>query len=82
MFKPQIIESRLNGDINILFDKIGEENFNALNNLINKYFDEFEGISSIKIMENDDMRKKQYDYENKASSIIQQMCDYKKTSSK
>ena len=40
-YKETIIESRLAGDINIIIDKVGKNNFNDLNNLVNdfnKYF--------------------------------------------
>ena len=40
-YKDTIIESRLSGDINIIIDKVGKNNFNDLNNLVNdfnKYF--------------------------------------------
>jgi len=40
-----IISSRLNGDINILYEEIGKENFEELNALVNYFFEEFEGIN-------------------------------------
>ena len=36
-YKEDIIESRRQGDINIIIEKVGKDNFNALNNLINDY---------------------------------------------
>lgn len=40
-FKPIIIESRSHGNIQYIFDKLGRENFEALNNLVNKYYELF-----------------------------------------
>ena len=36
-YKEDIIESRRQGDINIIIEKVGKDNFNDLNNLINDY---------------------------------------------
>ena len=35
-YKQEIIESRITGNMQVLFDAIGEENFEALNNLVNE----------------------------------------------
>ena len=40
-FKSIIIESRSHGNIQYIFDKLGRENFEALNNLVNKYYELF-----------------------------------------
>jgi len=42
-YKKEIIESRKNGNIDILFDKIGQENFEMLNELIHVFYDNFKG---------------------------------------
>ena len=62
-FKPLIIESRKNHNLGILFNRIGEENFMALNDLIHEYLEYFVGfklyntIDAIKNgKENDDTR--------------------------
>ena len=36
-YKEEIIESRRQGNINIIIEKVGKDNFNDLNNLINDY---------------------------------------------
>ena len=41
LFKKDIIESRHNGNINIIYDKVGKENFDDLNNLINEFYSLF-----------------------------------------
>jgi len=40
-YKKEIIESRKNGDVSILFDTIGQENFEDLNQLFHEYLDNF-----------------------------------------
>lgn len=40
-FKPVIIESRSHGNIQYIYDKLGQENFEALNRLVNKYYEVF-----------------------------------------
>ena len=42
-YKEDIIESRRQGDINIIIEKVGKNNFNDLNNLINDYNNFFFG---------------------------------------
>jgi len=42
-YKKEIIESRKNGNIQIIYDAVGKENFNALNGLFDIYFKEFSG---------------------------------------
>jgi len=44
-YKNEIIASRIYGDKSIIFDKVGEENFNALNNLFYKFCECFQGYS-------------------------------------
>ena len=40
-YKKEIIESRHNGNINIIYDTIGKENFDKLNDLINIFYQSF-----------------------------------------
>lgn len=40
-FKDIIIKSRTNGNINYLFDAVGKDNFEALNNLVNEFNKKF-----------------------------------------
>lgn len=44
-YKKEIIESRRLGDLSILTDKVGLDNFNNLNNLLIKFNDYFPGLS-------------------------------------
>ena len=40
-FKPIIIQSRSGGNIQYIYDMLGKENFEELNNLVNKYYELF-----------------------------------------
>lgn len=40
-FKPIIIESRSHGNIQYIYNKLGQENFEALNRLVNRYYEVF-----------------------------------------
>lgn len=44
-FKDAIIRSRSNGNIEIIFDEVGKENFDALNELFHIYNDSFSSMS-------------------------------------
>lgn len=44
-YKPEIIQSRKNGDMSILFDLVGKENFDALNSLFHEFYESFSGFS-------------------------------------
>jgi hypothetical protein len=53
-FKEDIIESRKNNNMNSLFDKIGEDNFNEFNNMLRDYSVRFRGMKIYKLY--DDLR--------------------------
>ena len=40
-FRDTIIASRSNGNINYLYDNVGKDNFEALNNLVNECYEKF-----------------------------------------
>ena len=40
-YKKEIIESRHNGSIDIIYDRVGKDNFDALNELINNFYNIF-----------------------------------------
>ena len=44
-YKKEIIESRKQGNILIIYEAVGKDNFESLNNLINEYENAFPGIS-------------------------------------
>ena len=50
-YKAVIIESRLAGDINIIIDKVGRNNFNDLNNLVNDFNKYFSDSKPLKMFE-------------------------------
>ena len=50
-YKDVIIESRLAGDINIIIDKVGRNNFNDLNNLVNDFNKYFSDSKPLKMFE-------------------------------
>lgn len=55
-YKKKIIESRLTGNMQVLFDAIGEENFEALNNLVNEECQATDDFTKTTL--HDDIRKR------------------------
>lgn len=51
-FLPEIISSRINGDMQIIFDKVGKENFDNLNSIINTFSNKFPGMTYFNVMQN------------------------------
>ena len=51
-YKDTIIQSRLSGDISIIMDKVGKDNFNDLNNLVNDFNKYFSTSKPLKTFEN------------------------------
>ena len=41
VYKKEIIESRHNGNINIIYDTVGKDNFDSLNELVNSFYNMF-----------------------------------------
>ena len=64
-YKEDIIQSRLAGDINIIIDKVGDKNFNDLNNLVNDFNKYFIGSKPLK------------SFEEKKNIILEKMKEYK-----
>ena len=50
-YKDTIIESRLAGNINIIIDRVGKNNFNDLNNLVNDFNKYFSDSKPLKMFE-------------------------------
>ena len=46
-FRDSIIKSRSNGNIQIIYDEVGKENFDALNELFHIYFEHFGGMKKV-----------------------------------
>ena len=56
-YKKEIIESRLTGNMQVLFDAIGEENFEALNNLVNEDYQATDAFTKTTLHENIEKRR-------------------------
>ena len=50
-FKKEILESRKNGNIEIIWNKVGKENFDALNELFHEHFEHFGGFRYISLLQ-------------------------------
>lgn len=50
-FFPEIIKSRVTGNMQIIFDKVGKEKFDALNNVVKDFFVAFPNTSFITLYE-------------------------------
>ena len=57
IYKKEIIESRLTGNMQVLFDAIGEENFEALNNLVNEDYQATDAFTKTTLHENIEKRR-------------------------
>ncbi|MBR6689949.1 MAG: hypothetical protein IKL65_01290 [Bacilli bacterium] len=81
-YKKEIIESRKSGNIEILFDRVGKENFEALNNLFH-IFDEnlggleyYDLIESLNKDEDTELTRIFYDLIIKRDNILENMKNY------
>ncbi len=78
-FKDTIIKSRRNGNINIIFDEVGKENFEELNSLFDIYFKNFSGfkiynlLDDLKSNKDTELTKVYYDLVNKKNKIMDKM---------
>lgn len=85
-YKKEIIESRKNGDMTQLFEKVGKENFEALNELFHVFYKEFSGSNYYSLM-NDliekretENTKKYLEIARKRKEIFEAMETYSKNS--
>ena len=84
-YKKEIIESRKNGNIRLIYDTIGENNFNALNDLFNLYYKYFPNEISYELLEDlengiDNERTKiYYEIEKQKDIILINMKNYHKS---
>ena len=87
-YKKEIIESRKNGNIRLIYDTIGENNFNALNDLFNLYYKYFPNEISYELLEDlengiDNERTKiYYEIEKQKDIILTNMKNYQKSKHK
>lgn len=84
-FKPEIIASRKTGDLTPIFEKIGEENFEKINNLINSFNERFAGMkiyavySAMRNKKETQDLKDYYEYMSKRDEIYSQIKEYTNT---
>ncbi len=81
-FKKEILESRKNGNIEVIWNKVGKENFDALNELFHEHFEHFGGfrylalIEDIKNKKDTPKTRKFYDIVERKNKIMDQMRRY------
>lgn len=81
-YKKEIIESRKSGDLTILFNTIGKENFESLNKLFHEFYESFPGFSfydaiqSINKKEETEQTKKFYEIIDKRNKVLKSMEEY------
>ena len=81
-FKEKIIESRRNGNINIIFDEVGKENFDALNELFAIHNEHFGGMKiyglydSLKENKDDENTRVYYEICDKRDEILRRMREH------
>ena len=69
-YREEILASRKYGDMQIIFDKVGEENFNALNELFHEFNEYFSGMK-IYTYYNDREKQLDTDLTRKHDSLVQ-----------
>ncbi|MBP5678247.1 MAG: hypothetical protein J6X28_00265 [Bacilli bacterium] len=78
-FKKEIIESRRNGNIQVIWDAVGKENFDELNELFHIFYENFSGykinhvLTSIMKKEETEQTKLYYDLIRKSKQILEKM---------
>ena len=81
-FKDVIIKSRQKGNIQLLFDVVGKENFDELNHLFSIYFEKFNGFSAIRLkqlvekQEDNELTRIYNDLVQKSREIFERMKAY------
>lgn len=87
-YKNIIIESRKNGNIQLIYDTVGEQNFNELNELINIYYKYFPDEISYELYEDleneieNEKTKIYYELEKQKDKILSNMIKYKNNKTK
>lgn len=83
-YKDKIIESRSNGNIDVIFNEVGKENFDELNNLFSVYFESFGGmkiynlLNSLHNNEDNELTRTYNELIEKRDLILEKMKNYKK----
>jgi len=78
-YKSEILQSRKNGDMSILFSTVGKENFDALNSLFHEFYENFNGFGVYKLyseLRNGEVTEKTTKYASlieKRNSILKNM---------
>ena len=78
-FKKEIIESRHNGNIQIIWDTVGKENFDALNKLFHEFYENFSGfkiysvLSSLQKNEETEQTRRYKDLFRRSQEILKKM---------
>ena len=87
-FKDIIIESRKNGNVDVIYEEVGEENFEELNNLIKYFYENFKEMKIYSLRralnnnEDNEMTRIYYEIIEKRDEILEKMRNYKKDNSK
>jgi len=82
-YKQEIIESRKNGNMNIIFEVVGKDNFEALNMLFHEFNEHFSGFAFYNLMENlknkedNDKTRKFYEIIEKRDKVLLAMAEHK-----
>jgi hypothetical protein len=82
-FKEPILESRRNGNIEIIFNEVGKENFDELNSLIIEFYEHFKEmkiyklLSALKKNEDNEMTRIYYDLIERRDKVLENMRNYK-----
>ena len=82
-FFSDIIKSRKNGNIQVIYDKVGKENFDELNELFHDFYKNFKGNKYYKLMNSLQNKEKNIDTEvfykiiEKRNQILNNMRSYK-----
>ena len=83
-FRDAIIKSRSNGNIEIIFNEVGKENFDALNELFHIYNDSFSSMSkrtklysSLQKNEDTELTRIYYDLVKRRNQILDNMRSYR-----
>lgn len=82
-FKEPILESRRNGNIEVIFNEVGKENFDELNSLIIEFYEHFKEmkiyklLSALKKKEDNEMTRIYYDLLDRRDKVLENMRNYK-----
>ena len=87
-FKDKILESRKAGNIKVIYEAVGEENFDELNNLIKFFYENYKEMKIYSLRralnnnEDNEMTRTYYEIIEKRDAILDKMRNYKIEDSK